>query len=97
MFPDWRDDEPATGPEGLGPDVADDSVRGYLNALMMDLALADSDQQDTALLRAGQVAQALGSLDALQGNLRRDAGFGKRELDRFQRQLQRELAREGRA
>ncbi len=40
MFPDWRDDEPAIGPEGLGPDVADDSVRGYLNALMMDLALA---------------------------------------------------------
>ncbi|CAG2144419.1 M48 family metalloprotease [Cupriavidus numazuensis] len=95
MFPDWRDDEPAIGPEGLGPDVADDSVRGYLNALMMDLSLADPDQQDAALLRAGHVAQALGSLEAFQGNLRRDAGFGKRELDRYQRQLNRQLAREG--
>ncbi|WP_011297934.1 M48 family metalloprotease [Cupriavidus necator] len=95
LFPDWRDDEPAIGPEGLGPDVADDSVRGYLNALMMDLSLADPDQQDAALLRAGHVAQALGSLEALQGNLRRDGGFGKRELDRYQRQLHRQLAREG--
>ncbi len=97
MFPDWRDDEPAVGPEKLGQDVVDHSVRNYLNALMMDLALADPDQHDAALLRAGQVAQALGSLDALQGNLRRDAGFGNRELDRYQRQLDRQSAREGRA
>ncbi|MBP0630706.1 M48 family metalloprotease [Cupriavidus sp. AcVe19-1a] len=101
MFPDWRDDEPAIGPEKLGQGVIDDSVRGYLNALMMDLALADPDQQDAALLRAGQMAQGLGSVEALQGNLRRDAGFGKRELDRYQRQLDRQFdhqrAREGRA
>ncbi|MGN5476594.1 hypothetical protein ACTMU2_04885 [Cupriavidus basilensis] len=75
--------------------MVDHSVRNYFNALMMDLALADPDQHDAALLRAGQVAQALGSLDALQGNLRRDAGFGKRELDRYQRQLDRQSARGG--
>jgi hypothetical protein len=62
-------------------------VRSYLNALMMDLALADPDQRDVALLRAGQVARALGSLDALQLNLRRDAGLGKRDLERYKRQL----------
>lgn len=90
MFPDWCDDEPTVGPEHFGPGAADDSVRAYLNALMMDLALADSDQQDVALVRAGHVAQTLGSLDALQQNLRRDAGFGKRELDRYKRQLAKE-------
>lgn len=90
LFPDWRDDEPAVGPEAFAAQAADDGIRGYLNALMMDLALADPDQQDAALLRAGRVAQALGSLDALQRNLRRDAGFGKRELDRYNRQLAKE-------
>lgn len=90
LFPDWRDDEPAVGPEAFAAEVAGDDVRAYLNALMMDLALADPDQQEAALLRAGRVAQALGSLDALQGNLRRDAGFGKREMDRYNRQLAKE-------
>lgn len=87
LFPDWSDGEAPVGPEHLGPDVADDSVRNYLNALMMDLALADPDQQEAALLRAGHVARALGSVEALHQNLRRDAGFGKRELDRYQREL----------
>ena len=90
MFPDWRADEPAAALTAFGPEQADDSVRDYLNALMLDLALADPDQQDAALLRAGQLARELGSLEALQRNLRRDAGFGKRELDRFKRQLDRE-------
>ncbi|OZI30934.1 hydrolase [Bordetella genomosp. 10] len=90
LFPDWRDDEPAVGLDRFGAEAADDSVRGYLNALMLDLALADADQQDAALLRAGQVAQELGSFDALQVNLKRDAGFGKRELDRYKRQLAKE-------
>ncbi len=90
LFPDWRDDEPRADVENLSADVADDSVRSYLNALMMDLALADPDQRDAALQRAGQVAQTLGSLQALQTNLRRDAGFNKRELDRYNRQLAKE-------
>ncbi|CAB3638946.1 hypothetical protein LMG24238_00101 [Paraburkholderia sediminicola] len=87
LFPDWQDDEPAIGPEAFAGDVADESIRDYLNALMMDLALADPDQQDAALLRAGHVARALGSLDALQTNLRRDAGFSKCDLERFCRQV----------
>jgi len=90
LFPDWSDDEAPIGPEKFDSTVADDSVRNYLNALMMDLALADPDQQDSALLRAGRIAQALGSFDALQVNLRRDAGFGKREMDRYKRQLAKE-------
>uniref|UniRef100_A0A809EE90 Hydrolase n=1 Tax=Ralstonia solanacearum TaxID=305 RepID=A0A809EE90_RALSL len=90
LFPDWRDDEPQASVEDLAAVATDDSVRGYLNALMIDLALADPDQREAALLRAGQVAQALGSLEALQTNLRRDAGFTKRELDRYNRQLAKE-------
>lgn len=90
LFPDWRDDEPSIGPDEFGSTAADDSVRNYLNALMVDLALADPDQQEAALLRAGRIAQALGSFDALQVSLRRDAGFGKRELDRYKRQLAKE-------
>jgi hypothetical protein len=90
LFPDWREDEPQSGPEHFGPGLADDGVRGYLNALMLDLALLDPDGQDAALLRAGQLAQSLGSLDALMLNLRRDAGFGKRELDRYKRRLEKE-------
>ncbi|GAA5161777.1 M48 family metalloprotease [Viridibacterium curvum] len=91
LFPDWSDSESAVGPEHFVADKVDDSVRGYLNALMMDLALADPDQQDAALQRAGQVAQALDSFEALLLNLRRDAGFGKREIDRFKRQLTKEV------
>lgn len=91
LFPDWRNDEAIAGPEAFAAQAADDSVRDYLNALMLDLALADADQRDHALLRAGQVAHELGSLDGLRRNLRRDAGFGKREMDRYNRQLAKEL------
>ncbi|WP_229458848.1 hypothetical protein [Massilia glaciei] len=90
LFPDWRADEAAIGPEAFGADAVDHGVRNYLNALMMDLALADPDQRDADLLRAGQLAQALASFEAFELNLRRDAGFGKRELDRYKRQLAKE-------
>jgi len=91
LFPDWSSNEPVIAPEAFGEDAVDDAVRDYLNALMLDLALADADQREPALLRAGQVAQQLGSLEGLRRNLRRDAGFGKRELDRYNRQLAKEL------
>jgi hypothetical protein len=90
LFPDWSEQEAVTAPETLGEQEVDDGVRNYLNALMLDIALADADQRDNALLRAGQVARQLGSLDGLLRNLRRDAGFGKRELDRYERQLAKE-------
>ena len=91
LFPDWQDDEPALGPEVFLGGVADESIHGYLNALMMDLALADPDQQEAALLRVGQVARTLGSFQALETNLRRDAGFSKRDFDRYRRQLDAEV------
>ena len=92
LFPDWRDDEPLLRPQAFAPDLVDDGVRDYLTALMMDLALADVDQQEAALLRAGQVARELDSLERLEKNLRRDAGFGKRELERYKRQLAKEAS-----
>jgi len=92
MFPDWRDDEPHSGLLAFAPDRVDDGVRDYLNALMLDLVLVDGDQQDAALMRAASIANQLGSMDRFQQNLRRDAGFGRRELDRFKRQLAKEAA-----
>lgn len=90
LFPDWGDDEPLIEPAELSADVTDRGVRQFFNALMLDLALADPDQQHAALLRAGRIATVLGSVDDLGVNLRRDAGFGKRELDRFKRELAKE-------
>ena len=96
LFPDWGNEEAeaqaAFEPDCLRGEAAGECVRDYLNALMLDLALVDPGQQDAALLRAGHVAQALGSLDALMLNLRRDAGFGKREIDRYKRRLAKETA-----
>lgn len=89
IIPDWGK-ETIVEPAVFGAENMDDSIRQLLNALMLDLALADPEQKDEALLRAGQVAQALGSFEALQVNLRRDAGFGKREMDRYKRQLAKE-------
>lgn len=91
LFPDWNSSEAVVGPDAFGADAVDEGVRDYLNALMLDMALVDSGQREQALLRAGQVAQQLGSLEGLCRNLRRDAGFGKREVDRFNRQLAKEL------
>jgi hypothetical protein len=59
---------------------------------MLDLVLVDGDQQDAALMRAASIANQLGSMDRFQQNLRRDSGFGRRELDRFKRQLAKEAA-----
>ncbi|HZF96887.1 MAG TPA: M48 family metalloprotease [Pseudoxanthomonas sp.] len=87
LFPDWSPGEPALLLADLQAERADDSVRGYLNAVMLDLALVDPDVQDAALARAATVAGELGSLEALQVNLKRDAGFGKRELDKLKKRL----------
>jgi hypothetical protein len=93
LFPDWSEKELPLGPESFAGKLTDDGVRNYLNALMIDLALSDTSQQEAALLHAGRIAQQLGSFDALQQNLKRDAGFGKRELDRYKRELEKESHR----
>lgn len=91
LFPDWNDGgEAAASLEAFGPDAVDAGVRDYLVALMMDLALADADQRDEALLWAGRLARKLGCTDTLERALQRDAGFGRRELTRHRRALERE-------
>lgn len=87
LFPDWTPDETPLLPAVFGKEQVDDSVRGYLNAVMLDLALVDPDVQDAALLRAAAIARELGSLDALHVNLKRDARFGKRELDKLNKRV----------
>ncbi|MGN6480764.1 M48 family metalloprotease [Luteibacter sp.] len=93
IFPDWSDDEPVIDVATLSAEITEANIRQFFNALMIDLALADPDQQHAALLHAGMVATALGSVDDLAVNLRRDAGFGKRELDRYKRELAKEVAK----
>lgn len=92
LFPDWGEDEQGVDLASFTPDLVSDSVYRYLNALMVDLALADPELRDPGLLRAGRMARALGSFDALQVNLQRDAGFSKRQLDRYKRQLANEVS-----
>ncbi|MEL1263237.1 hypothetical protein [Pseudoxanthomonas putridarboris] len=87
LFPDWSPGEAAVPPAAFGKQQADDSVRGYLNALMLDLALVDPDVQEAGLLRAANIARDLGSFEALQVNLKRDARFGRRELDRLKKRM----------
>lgn len=86
MFPDWSGTAHALDPAEL----RGTGLHDYWNALLVDLALADPDQQDAALLRSGRVARALGTYEGFEANLRRDAGMNKRELDRYQRQLDKE-------
>lgn len=94
MFPDWSGAEAALAPSelaaALSPDASTTAVSTYLNALLVDLALADPDQQDNALLRAGRLARELGTFDGFEACLRRDAAMGKRELDKYKRQLDKE-------
>ncbi len=92
LFPDWNPGEATVAPQAIVERNVDDSVRGYLNALMLDLALVDPDVQDAALLRASTLAHALGSAQALQANLKRDARLGKRELDKLKKNTERALS-----
>lgn len=85
LFPDWSPDEPPLAPSTFTATAVDGSVREYLNALMLDLALVDDDVREAALRRAVRTAQELGSLDPMLAALRRDAGLGKREIDKLKK------------
>lgn len=85
MFPDWTVDDTVVTPAAFRDAQVDANVLGYLNALMLDLALVDPDTQDAALVRAYNVARELDSLESLQTQLKRDARLGKRELDKLKK------------
>ena len=87
FFPDWGADEPRAELEEVSPERVDDSVLVYLHHVMLDLALADDDIREQALLEAGRTAAATDSLDALLLALRRDAGMPRREVDKFARRV----------
>lgn len=86
-FPDWGEAEPSLALDTLTPEVADDSVRDYLGFVVLDLALADVDVRDDALLEAARTARALGRSDAFLETLKRDAGLAKREVDVLAKRL----------
>ena len=84
-FPDW---DPAMA-AAIDADEArlDDSVRDYLGFVMLDLALADPDLTDHALLAAARTARRLGRDETFLQSLRRDAGLPKKQVDALARQL----------
>lgn len=86
-FPDWSDAEAPARPETITAELADDSVRDYLGFVMLDLALADADLRDHALLEAARIAGALGRADAFLEALKREGGLARREVDALARKL----------
>ncbi|MGJ7902527.1 M48 family metalloprotease [Lysobacter sp. 1R34A] len=89
-FPDWSADEAAAGDDELTAERIDDSVRRYLLCVMLDFALIDEAQRDAAVFEAARLAHSLGSRNEFMAALKRDAGFGKRELDKLARRLDQE-------
>ncbi|ATQ44046.1 M48 family metallopeptidase [Caulobacter mirabilis] len=86
-FPDWSDSEPMAELEAITPELADDSVRDYLGFVMLDLALADPDLRDHALLEAARIGRMLGRGEAFLEALKREGGLPKRDVDALARKL----------
>ena len=84
-FPDWTEAEIPTDPRAASPERADDSLRRYLNSVMMDVALADLDTREDALVEALRISGEYSGLAALQESLRQDARMTKREVDALAR------------
>lgn len=64
-------------------DLASDGERGFAVAMLLDLALADEDLREAALRRAVALADGFDGRAGLLTALARDAGLGKREIDRL--------------
>lgn len=86
-FPDWSEGEPKVDMEAITTETADDSVRDYLGFVMLDLALADPDLREHALMEAARAARALGRADAFLEALKKEGGLPKREIDSLARKL----------
>ncbi|NEX93426.1 M48 family metalloprotease [Caulobacter sp. 17J65-9] len=86
-FPDWSATEATLDLATVTPETADDSARDYLGFVMLDLALADPDLRDHALVEAARAVRTLGRSDAFLEALKRDAGLAKREVDALTRKL----------
>jgi hypothetical protein len=90
FFPDWTPEQARATLPDLSPAVIGDSVRDYLHCVLLDLTMADTDLREPALRRALQVADQFDSRTAFLKALARDAGLGKRELDRLTKAMARE-------
>jgi hypothetical protein len=82
-FPAGLADAAPLAPEALTSDRVDDGVRAFAASVLLDLALGDADSVDEGLTAALRVARTLGIGDDLLAALRRDAGWGKRELKKL--------------
>ena len=61
------------------------SLQRYVNALLLDLALADPSLREEGLARAGQLAARLQTLDELLKVLPRDVGLDRKAVTAFKR------------
>lgn len=91
-FPDWSEHEPIAEDVELAAERIDDSVRRYLYSVMLDFALIDADQRAAALFEVAGLAARFGERAEFMAALKRDAGLGKRELDKLSRRLDQEVA-----
>ena len=86
-FPDWGSTEAQAELDEFAAARVDDSVRAYLHSVMFDLSFVDDDLRERALIEAAKAARSMDSLDAFTAALKRDAGYGKRDLDKLLKQL----------
>jgi len=93
FFPDWTAEQVCAPLPDLGPAVVGESVREFLHSVMLDLAMSDADLREPALRRALQLADELGGRASFLKTLARDAGLGKRELDKLTKALAKETGR----
>lgn len=91
-FPDWGEHEAPAEDGEFAAERIDDSVRAYLYSVMLDFALLDADQRAAALFEAAGLAARIGERDGFLAALKRDAGLGKRELDKLSRRLGQEAS-----
>lgn len=89
-FPDWRDEDAAAGDDDFAAGRFDDSVRAYLHSVMLDFALVDPQQREAAVWEAARLAERMHGRAEFLAALKRDAGFGKRELDKLAKRLDQE-------
>lgn len=82
-FPDLDQLQPGFDPADYAAERADDSVRQYLVALMLDCAFADPELRDEVLAQAAPVVRRIGAEEQFAQALRRDLQWSKAAVTRL--------------
>lgn len=84
-FPDWSEKQTKLDLTQFNSKTLDVSALKFLSYVMLDLALADTEMQELALINMGTVAAKIGAGDEFLKAVEEDAGFEKREKDKLLR------------